>query len=674
MSSPLRPLIALLALSLALPISAADPTPADARRAALVKAGYTPIPLTVDRQLFLNVEGKVGPEKVRFQLDSGSDDTMLDLSVAKRLNLKLGEEVPSIGAGGERIDRQVEFPGLMLGTYNLFEDWKRFEGVAGDLSGVSNNPPSGLFGMRALQTWATVIDYPARTLYLRPTLTSAWPRLSGSWVVTSWQEDGENRKLDIESPPTFTFAERRLKLADGGQTREHSIRLMPIDSGVYQTLLFDPKSEGNPEFVPQAGGLVKLAEGRMTACLALDIKKAKKLPPRFAAPKGSGYVLLELKQSVASPAGRKSIEPLRELLIKEGYAAIPLEKASDTRVATAQVGRHSIRLIVDTGTNVSVFETKALAKWGATRTGSEAARGLGGRVKVDAIQLRGLMLGKYDTRQAWAVLFGYGLDLANLNQSLIEDKLPAVQGLLGNLDLFNGSAVIDFGTNTLYLRPIKDTLWPRLQGMWTGVRYEMDGRKGPYKPGEAAIEFKDGRIRFTTKNAAAEWGFHLREEGDKYRIGLFDPKADMLADGFKYASGGLLKLSGDKITLLMEQGSVRKEPTEFAAPAGSGLLLVEYERAIDAAKLIGKWNWVARKGADPSVLEFRKDGTMQITIMSKEADLVLVGKYKIEGKKVVLIGEGRNYVYFINKFTDTEFSWTADEDKVTESYTRVKEK
>jgi hypothetical protein len=29
----------------------------------------------------------------------------------------------------------------------------------------------------------------------------------------------------------------------------------------------------------------------------------------------------------------------------------------------------------------------------------------------------------------------------------------------------------------------------------------------------------------------------------------------------------------------MEQGPVRKEPTEFAAPAGSGLLLVEYERA-----------------------------------------------------------------------------------------------
>ena len=158
-------------------------------------------------------------------------------------------------------------------------------------------------------------------------------------------------------------------------------------------------------------------------------------------------------------------------------------------------------------------------------------------------------------------------------------KLPRFQGYLGNLDLLTGSAVIDFGTNTLYLKPIKKTLWPQLEGKWVGMAWESEGQKGQYKPGDAAIEFKDGRIRFVTKDAAAEWGFHLRDEGDKYRVGLFDPKADELADKFKYASGGLLKLADGKLTLVMERGQVRKEPTEFTAPAGSGLLLVEYERA-----------------------------------------------------------------------------------------------
>jgi len=139
--------------------------------------------------------------------------------------------------------------------------------------------------------------------------------------------------------------------------------------------------------------------------------------------------------------------------------------------------------------------------------------------------------------------------------------------------------VIDFGTNTLYLRPIKETLWPQLAGKWVGVAWESNGKKGRYAAGDAAVVFKNGRVRFVTKNAAAEWGFHLYDQCDKYRVGLFDPKTDVLADGFKYASGGLLKLSGGNLTLVMERGQVRKEPTEFAAPAGSGLLLVEYERA-----------------------------------------------------------------------------------------------
>ena len=74
---------------------------------------------------------------------------------------------------------------------------------------------------------------------------TAWPRLAGTWTVTSWQEEGQVRKLDPKAPPTFTFADRRLKLTDGGQTREYAIRLIPRANGVDKVLLFDPKRRGS---------------------------------------------------------------------------------------------------------------------------------------------------------------------------------------------------------------------------------------------------------------------------------------------------------------------------------------------------------------------------------------------------------------------------------------------
>lgn len=116
-----------------------------------------------------------------------------------------------------------------------------------------------------------------------------------------------------------------------------------------------------------------------------------------------------------------------------------------------------------------------------------------------------------------------------------------------------------------------------MEGKWVGVRFEYEGKKGRFAPRDATVEFKGGRVWFTYLGEAAERGFHLQDCGNRYRVGLFDPKVDELADEFGYLSKGLLRLAGGTLTLVMEQG--RNEPTEFAAPKGSGLLLVEYERA-----------------------------------------------------------------------------------------------
>jgi hypothetical protein len=341
--------------------------------------------------------------------------------------------------------------------------------------------------------------------------------------------------------------------------------------------LFDPKEEGKLDPVFIAGGRVRVKDDTMTACLCLETDKPRNLPTGFDAPKGSGLVLLELKHT--TPQDRKPLaDPLRELLLKDGYTAVRMDRELDgKRRVIARTGQHDFRLLVDTGSSASMFDAAGLGKWGAKRLGATEGQAWRGKVKFEEVHLRGLTLGKFDTRSAWAVVYGGGLDLAELNKAAVAQKLKPIQGLLGNQDLLNGSAVMDFGTNTLYLRPVKETFGPQLEGKWVGVTWEYEGKKGRYKQGDSVVEFKGGRVRFA--DGAHEWGFHLQDEGDCYRLGLFEPKTDELAESFKYSSGGLLKLTGGTLTLLIPRGRVREEPTEFAAPKGSGLLLVDFERA-----------------------------------------------------------------------------------------------
>ena len=90
----------------------------------------------------------------------------------------------------------------------------------------------------------------------------------------------------------------------------------------------------------------------------------------------------------------------------------------------------------------SAFDATGLNTWGAVRQGWLDADAMVRKVKVEEISLRGLTLGGYDTRRAWAVVNGVGFDLAGVNKALVEHKRRPLQGMLGNLDLLNGSVAI----------------------------------------------------------------------------------------------------------------------------------------------------------------------------------------------------------------------------------------
>ncbi|MBX9585220.1 MAG: aspartyl protease family protein [Gemmataceae bacterium] len=582
-----RPLlVVLVAVLLGPPVRAEDkpaPKPDDARRAALLKAGYVAVPLALDPNAIVSVVCTVGTEKVKFLVDTGRPDTLLDLKVAKRLKLELGRKDRGGGLGGNFAGRTVQLPGLVIGGHDTRTDFNRFSALAGDLSQLGDaGDVGGVLGFGALDPYAAVIDYPGRTLYLRPPLKTAWPRLAGTWAVTSWQEDEAARKLDPKAPPTLTFADNRLKLTDGGTTREFGIHLMPED-GADTLLLFDPKEEGKPDVTYTAGGLVKTAGGTMTACLFLDHTKLRMPPTEFAAPKGSGLVLLELKDT--GPAGKRPapVDPLRELLTKDGFTAVPLVREPDgERVVAARVGTHDLRLVLDTGRNISQFDPAGLKKWGAKPAGE--ARAVGGEEMAQIFQLRGLQVGGYDTRRGWNVSQCGDADLTQANKTRARDKLPPLDGLLANLDLRKGSAVVDLRGNALYLRPGRDVLGPQVAGKWTEVSRCEEGKARPVPAGDPdaiTVEFKGGRVRLTQGKDVEEYVVHADDAGGFYFLGLLDPKQDELAGDAEYVEGGLLQLADGKLRLLLVTGPDGGAiPNEFAAPKkGSGLTLYEFVRA-----------------------------------------------------------------------------------------------
>ena len=129
-------LVVLCCFFFAPPARGADPspkTPADARRAALEKAGYTHVPLRLEK-LYFYVEGTIGTERVKFLLDSGSQRTSLDVKLAGKLRLELGNETTAVGVGGATVGRDTHISGLKIGRFDAGKDLPRIAAEAADLS------------------------------------------------------------------------------------------------------------------------------------------------------------------------------------------------------------------------------------------------------------------------------------------------------------------------------------------------------------------------------------------------------------------------------------------------------------------------------------------------------------------------------------------------------------
>lgn len=100
------------------------------------------------------------------------------------------------------------------------------------------------------------------------------------------------------------------------------------------------------------------------------------------------------------------------------------------------------------------------------------------------------------------------------------------------------------------------------------------------------------------------------------------------------------------------------------------------QEQVDAAKLVGKWKWAEKKGKYPGTIEFRDDGTMTARLVINGEGYSLLGKYRVEGNKVIIVlrdDREHDEVYTVSKLTDNELVWTDEKENEEEHHSRVKD-
>jgi predicted aspartyl protease len=556
--------------------------PVEPRQALLEKAGYVAVPMTNDTEgLGFLVPVEIDKRKLALDLDTGAA-TSLDLAVAKEMKLELGPARPHYGLAGDGVAYLAQAPNLKLGSYELFDDLQNLPFEVFDRK-AKKGSSSGIFGRNMMDPWGMVIDYPTGNLYLRSPIKAAMPKLAGVWKEKRRTEDGVERKPDEKTSLTWEFADERLKVTVNGTTTVHRI-MLARDGEAYSSCFFDEKDiKKGGEVTAKFAGLFKTAGNKLTACLRLDFGKVQEIPTEFKAGKGSGLSLIEFEHTDPEFSKKKSIDPLRESLLKDNYIAVPMEQdmINTQRVVSARIGKEQVRLIVDTGCTAIAIDKKLAARLGAKEQNTLDMRTLTGITQGKLIELKSMTVGKYDTRSSWNMMQGVSIDLTGMNAKLKEIKVAPVDGLLGHLDLLNGSAIVDFHTDTLYLKPAHERLRPKLEGIWVGMTAELDGVKGPMDSRRESVQFKGDRMYITRNAVMTEYCYHVQDFGSYCRFGAYPPKADPMAEGFDYTEHWCFRLDGDEMQFLViaDPTKYKEGPVTFAAPKNSGLYLANFKRA-----------------------------------------------------------------------------------------------
>lgn len=162
-------------------------------------------------------------------------------------------------------------------------------------------------------------------------------------------------------------------------------------------------------------------------------------------------LLAALALTFTLSAAAASQAPGRTLPL-QGYGSIAL-----TRLKTGHLMLHARingvpgRFVLDTGAGRSVVEAARLEKFRLTRLDrtSGVATGTGGAVPLRMSHGNRLQIGTY----ADPAFTAYLMPLDQVNLAFLRRGQDAIDGVIGADVLRSGAAVIDYTSDTLYLRP-----------------------------------------------------------------------------------------------------------------------------------------------------------------------------------------------------------------------------
>lgn len=142
---------------------------------------------------------------------------------------------------------------------------------------------------------------------------------------------------------------------------------------------------------------------------------------------------------------------LSKFLNKNGYIQIPLHKSEVGHFHTqGLLNGRQISIIIDTGASNTVFSLDLAQEMNLPLTKLEMQGGGAGGSQLDIYQIQDAKFIVADFSPKVNSLFA--MDLSHVNQALLLKGVDPVESILGVDILEVHSAVIDYGSNSLYLK------------------------------------------------------------------------------------------------------------------------------------------------------------------------------------------------------------------------------
>ena len=146
---------------------------------------------------------------------------------------------------------------------------------------------------------------------------------------------------------------------------------------------------------------------------------------------------------------------IRKILKKNKYIKIKLKKIATNHLELkGKINGVKGRFILDTGASNSCVGLDMITYFNLDAQESETKAAGAGATDMETQQSENnsLKIGDWETNKCHLVLF----NLSHVNTALTQHNAKEVHGIIGADTLLKGKAFIDYSTNTLYLKRVKD--------------------------------------------------------------------------------------------------------------------------------------------------------------------------------------------------------------------------